>query len=142
MTRTRLMFALACAMALMLACTAEASTTLASGGLKFNIAPGSDTRLVCRVTNVGSKPIMLETEPQIFGAQSDNANQQITATDCGILAPLAPGSSCFSSLSPGGSVCNTCYCRVTFMGSRKSLRGMFSIWSSSTANDLVAVPLQ
>ncbi len=129
-------------MALILASTADAGTTIASGGLKFNISPGSDSRLECTVTNVGSKPITLETEPQIFGAQSDNATEQITGTTCGILAPLAPGSSCYSSLPAFAATCSDCYCKVTFTGSRKGVRGIFSIYSSTTGNDLVAVPLQ
>jgi len=124
--------------------TANAGTTIASGGLRFSLTPGNDNKLVCTITNISSQPIMLETEPQIFGAQSDNASQQNTATDCGILAPLAPGSSCSSNTSAAiGGNCSTCYCKVTFSGSKKSVRAMFSIFSFSDGErDVVAVPLQ
>ena len=111
------------------------AVTLTSGAIQFN--HGVNERLICTITNVGTKPITLETEPQIFGGQSDNESQQIVGTDCPTLLP--PGSSCLSSTGPSPS-CFRCYCKVSFTGNKKSVRGLLT--RRLDGGDVVAVPLQ
>ena len=115
---------------------AAQAVTLTSGGISF--LHGVGERLSCTITNVGTKPITLETAPQIFGAQSDNSSQESTPTDCGTL-PMPPGSSCSAETGPSPS-CFTCYCKVSFTGSKKGVRALLK--RNVSGGDVVAVPLQ
>src|SRR5262249_44078378 len=111
----------------------SSATTLVSSAALQATGVGTSDRLICQVSNVSTKPVLITT---VRIVNDDNPSQDTTGgfafNNCDGTT-LAPGAGCSTATTDGIDPVMA-HCTVTFKGSRTGLRA--ALWVADSSHNL------